>query len=339
MKSIFIHPLFVLAATCLAGGFIGIGCSSTTSSYGDAERPKAVDLYVAAVEAYHSGNHARAKDRLQLATRINPELRMAHSLLGDLYRAEGNYPAAREQYLAMTRLDPYTAANHYRLGLTYQFLQRFKDAAASYLRALELEPASWKSNMNLGLTYLALDQYDDAFKYVDMATRLAPKESQAWSNFGVVLDARAQFPQAESAYRKSLELGGNNVTTMMNLTSNLLNQEKPAEAGAVMQQAISLERTPVTLKRYGDTFMASRRFDEAIQQFDEALKLDARYLPALNEKGVAYIRIYDERELGLNDAPRIKALETWKQSLAINANQPRVQQWVRKWTEQRLFDQ
>lgn len=336
MKSFFQHPVVVLGLACMACGLVGIGCAESGSS--SVDRPKAVDLYVTAVEAYHAGDYAKAKDRLEVATRINPDLRMAHSLLGDLYRAEGRYDEAREQYRAMTELDPYTASNHYRLGLTYQFLQRFKEAAACYLRALELHPSDWKSNMNLGLTFLALEQYDDAFKYADMAARIAPKESQTWSNLGVVLDARGQFSEAESAYRKSLELGGNNVTTMMNLTSNLLNQNKPTEASAVMEQAIQQERNPVTLKRHGDTLLASRKYEQAIEQFDEALKLDPNYLPAINERGVAYIRIYDERELGLNDVPRMKALESWRQSLAIKSDQPRVQQWIRKWTEQRLFD-
>lgn len=336
MKSIFHHPCVVVGLACVVCGLAGIGCSGSASSAVD--RPKAVDLYVTAVAAYHAGDYAKARDRLEIATRINPELRMAHSMLGDIYRAEGRYDEAREQYRAMTELDPYTASNYYRLGLTYQFLHRFKEAAASYLRALELHPTDWKSNMNLGLTYLALEQYDDAFKYVDMATRIAPREAQAWSNLGVVLDARGQFSQAESAYRKSLELGGNNVTTMMNLTSNLLNQNNPTEASAVMEQAIQQERTPVTLKRYGDALLACREYDEAIEQFNKAMQIDPSYIPAINEKGVAYIRIYDERELGLNDVPRMKALESWRQSLAIKSDQPRVQQWIRKWTEQRLFD-
>lgn len=337
MMSLKQRNIVLTAAVSLSIVLGGLGCSSSTTGT-SAERPKAVDMYVAGVDAYKAGNMEVAKTRLELAVAANPDLRMAHSLLGDIYRAEGNYAAAREQYEATTRLDPYTASNHYRLGLTYQFLQMFKESTACYLRALELHPKDWKSTMNLGLAYLALDQYPDAIKYADAATRMAPKEAEAWSNLGVVYDSHLQFGQAEQAYRKALELGANNITTMLNLVSNLLNQNKPGEAAAVMQQVVNKDRRAITLTRYGNTLVAGRKFDDAIAQFDEALKLDARFVPALNEKGIAYIRIFEERELELNDAPRLKALDAWKQSLALKSDQPRVQQWLKKWTEQRLFD-
>jgi len=330
------HRSFLLATTGVLALWLG-GCSHSTSGP-TLERPKAVDLYVSGVQAHKAGNPAVAKTRLELAVSTNPELRMAHSLLGDIYRAEGNYLAARKQYEAMTRLDPYTAANHYRLGLTYQFLQMFKESAACYLRALSLAPTDWKSHMYLGLAYLALDQYDDAMKYADTATRLAPREAEAWGNLGVIYDSRGQFVKAERAYRTALELGANNRTSMLNLVSNLLNQAKPSEAAAVMQQVITTDRSALTLTRYGSVLLANRRFDEAIAQFDEALKLDARYVPAWNEKGIGYIRVFEERDLELNDASRVKALEAWNKSLALKPDQPRVQQWVRKWTEQRLFE-
>src|SRR4051812_28281442 len=67
--------------------------------------PHAVDAYVRAVGEYHSGNDARAIRDLQLATRANPNLMMAHSLLGDLYRSHGNLEGAAKEYQDTVRLD------------------------------------------------------------------------------------------------------------------------------------------------------------------------------------------------------------------------------------------
>lgn len=330
------QPLIAVGMGILVVSLLGYGCAARTST---PSRPRGVDLYVAGVSAYQAGDADKARRQLEWATQVNPELRMARSMLGDLYRSDGNYPAARRHYEALAKLDMYSAWNHYRLGITYQFLQMFKEAAASYLRALDLKPNDWQTNMNLGLTYMALDQSDDALKFVTNATRLAPEQAQTWSNLGVVFDARGDYTQAEQAYRKALELDNSHAETMLNLGANLTSQGKSAEALAVLEQVVMREQNPLTHKHYGDALMHNRRFDAAIREYDAALKLNDRYFPALNAKGMALIRVFQERDLELNDASRLAALESWSRSLAIHPHQPRIQALVKRWNDPKLFDE
>ncbi|HEY7087600.1 MAG TPA: tetratricopeptide repeat protein, partial [Tepidisphaeraceae bacterium] len=193
-----------------------------------------------------------------------------------------------------------------------------------------------KSNMNLGLVYLALGKIDQAVTYLERATRLDPQNASAWSNLGVALDARGSTVLAESTYRKALELDSSNVVTLQNLAQNLISQDKAPEAVNIMEQVLSRQDTPATRKRYADALARGKKYDDAMTQYDLALKADPKYLPALNEKAATYIRKYVDG-LELDDSLRVSALDLWKKSLAMNPNQPRVIESLKKWEKSSLF--
>ena len=327
---------WLFVAACIVPGLIGIGCARRRAAQAPATREQALNLYVESLQAYQSGDTQGAIKDLERATKANPDLIMARSKLGDLYRAQGDFEKALPQYEVLAQNDPYGVNNHYRLGLTYQLLNRLKEAAAAYLRALELDPKDPLTNMHLGLVYLALDQTDDALKYLRRATDLAPDTAEVWANLGAALDVKGDAPAAEAAYRKSLELNGLQDSTLLNLAFNLIAQRKASEAVSVMEQLIQRMNTPVSHRAYGDALTLANRFDEAIAQYDEALKLDRNYYPALNEKGNALIRRY-QKGLELDDEFRNAAIDAWKQSLALYSQQPHVEALIRQWSNNRLF--
>src|SRR5438132_7855031 len=135
MKRHAITLYFAVGLCVIALGVGGAGCKSNQP-----RGIKAIDRYVAAVQAYNSGDRERAVSDLVSATRANPDLIMATLLLGDLYREGGNYDGALKQYQRVVKMDSYGWENFYKLGVTYQFLQRLEEAAAAYLRALKLNP-------------------------------------------------------------------------------------------------------------------------------------------------------------------------------------------------------
>jgi len=137
-----------------------------------------MDVYVQGLDDIAVATRPRLLPIWSARRSSNPDLRMPHSVLGDIYFSGGNLERALVQYKEMVRLDPYAAVNHYRLGLTYQLMHKLQDAAAAYLRALQLDPRDPKTNMNLGLVYLALNQEEDALKYLRRATELAPNSAE-----------------------------------------------------------------------------------------------------------------------------------------------------------------
>lgn len=321
--------------TVSAAGLALAGCART----GTPRKPppeQALQFYVQGVQHNRAGDAQSAIDALERALAINPDLRMARSLLGDLYRARGDYLQASMQYEVITRNDPYTADNHYRLGVTYQFLERLQSAAGSYLRALSLDPKDSRSAMNLGTVYLAMGDFDQAVVYLEKSTQLAPESSQAWGNLGVALDARGSNVLAEAAYRKSLELDGISSVTLQNLGSNLIAQNKGAEAVAIWEEVLKTTDTPATRKRYADALASARRNDDALQQYDAVLNANPRYLPAINGKAAFYIKLYRDG-LEIDDAKRTAALELWRTSLRLNPNQPDIRAALTRWENPPLF--
>lgn len=322
------HVRLAAAGALVAAGLVG--CVAQQARQPVLVPPTAVEGYVQAVRAQRAGDSDAAITSLEGATAQNPDLTMARSMLGDLYKEKGQYVKAARQYKAATKLDPYTAKNHYNLGVAYQLLSRLQDALKAYLRALKLDPRDWQTNMNLGLVYLSLGRGNDAVAYTERATLLRPDSAAAFRNFGVALEAKRRYSAAELAYRRSLELEPDHPATLWNLSGVLLNQRKAKDAVVVSARLLAKEDSPRNRIRYADALVQARYYEEALVEYRAVLKADPRNYRALNGIGEAMIGKY-EKGLRLDDAVRDAALGAWRKSLALNPKQPRVQALVRKW--------
>jgi tetratricopeptide (TPR) repeat protein len=319
-------------AVCCAGliGVSGGGCAPRPAAPAPLKPPTAVEGYVQGVLAYRAGDSGQAIDSLEGATARNPNLTMARSMLGDLYKDKGDYAKAAVQYKAVTKLDPYTAKSHYKLGVAYQLLNRVQDALRVYLRALKLDPRDWQTNMNLGLVYLALGRGNDAIAYTERATLLQPDSAAAFRNFGVALESKKRYREAELAYRRSLELGPDHPATLWNLSGALLSQKKGKDAVTVAGLLVKREDTPRNRIRYADALVQSKEHEPALVVYRAVLAKDPKNYRALNGIGAALIGQY-ERGLRLDDATRDAALGAWRKSLALNPKQPKVQATLKRW--------
>ena len=314
--------------------FVVAGCTSNQNpQLTRTPHAPGVDLYVQGSEQLDEGKVDEAVATLASAIQVNPNLIMPRSLLGDIYRSRNQYALAADQYQALTQLDPYASDNYYYLGLCYQFLDRLKDSVATYLRALHLNPADAKSNMNLGLAYLALGKPDDAVRYIEKSTQLDPNSAAGWANLGVAYDACGEPLKAENAYRRSLELDSNQAATMENLGANLIQQGKTSAAIAILQEAIKRQDSAFAHKLLGDAYTMAKRDDDAVAQYQEAVRVDPNYTAGLNALASAMIAKY-EAGSELDDSLRRTAVSSWKKSLAFKPQQPQIAELVQKWDKQ-----
>ena len=316
----------------LFGVLVG-GCASSSSPGIKAAEPsKALDQYVSGYQAYKKGQTDLARQNFEAAVLNNPDLRMARVVLGEIYRNQNDYNLAARQYEVLVRLDPYTLNNHYYLGVSYQFLTRYKESAVAYLKGLKLSPNDFKSNMNLGTVYLSVGETEEAVRYLDKATQLDPNSSVAWSNLGVALDAKNSLVLAETAYRKALERNPDSQAIMQNLANNLVAQKKVGESKMLWEQIVSKNKTSFSQTKLAETYTAALEFPQAMKLLDEVIGRDPRYVPAINAKATSLIHQYELSGF-TDDKLRIAAVDLLQRSLAINGNQPRVTDELKKWAK------
>ena len=324
-------PLFGLLVS--AAMLLPAGCAPETAT---PAKVQGNEEYVHGALAYQEGDRERAIAALQSALRENPDLIMARFLLGSIYRDKGEYESAAEQYKRVVELDPFVYSNHYNLGLMYHLLDRLQDAAASYLQALKLNPQDVKSNMNLGLVYTALGRADLGLPYARKATEIDPRSAEAFANYGVVLDSLRQYPQAEAAYRRAMELDSARVETPVNLASNLVSQKRYREAISVFEQVLKTKDSSLLRQRYGHALLLACRTDDAIKQFQNAIAQNAGNYQAYNGIGDALLGQYRASAM-LDEKKRSEALASWKKSLELNPNQPRISALIKEYSEGQLF--
>lgn len=337
------HPLehfrrsrLPVAASALALAAFVSGCAKTPSPAGPPLTGSAMDLYVEGALAYRTGNKQRAEQALDAALSRDPHHIMAHTLKATLLRERGDYAAAAQQFQRVTELDPYVAQNHYNLGLMYHYLNRLQEAAAAYLQALNLNPQDVKSNTNLGVVYVALGKPELGLDYARRAVEMDTKSAEAWANFGVVLDALTRHADAEIAYRRALELDPERVETSINLAGNLASQNRYKDAITVYETVLTKSDLPMLRQRYGYALFRAGRYEDAISQFQLTLKSNPRSTNALNGIGDALLAQYHQSAM-LDEKKRTGAVGYWKQSLEVNAEQPRIAALVKEYTNNRLF--
>jgi tetratricopeptide (TPR) repeat protein len=332
----------------MSGGFvplprgivIGLGCCALLSGCGSDQPPvdsatPGLHDYVQGAEALDAGNQAEAQQQLSAAVAVNPNLTMAQILLGDIYRAENQYQLALPHDQAATHLDPYTAENFYHLGVSLEFLNRLEESAGAYLHALHLEPSETPARVNLGTVYIALGRTTDAVDILREATVRDPNSAAAWANLGIALDATSDLPGAEHAYKQSLECGGPQANTLLNLAANLIAQRKGPEAANVCRTLLASTDSAVAHKRFGDALVLCNQLDAAMAQYQLALARNPRYYEVMNQVGYLLIHRY-EQGMELDESLRKQALADWRKSVAIAPDQPRVAMWIETWKNQPL---
>lgn len=292
--------------------------------------PRGVEKYVQGVQAQKSGNIDQAIVSLTEATSINPELTMARSMLGDLYKEKGQFESAAHEFEAVTKLDPYTGRNFYKLGVVYHLLARLQEAIGAYMQAMKLDPRDWESSMNLGLVHLALGEKDEAIADLTRATILNPGAAAAFSNLGVALDSVGKHVEAEAAYRRALELAPDDSPALSNLAANLMTQKKYRDATIVLTHLLEVSDTPSNHKRRGDALALVGRSDEAATEYRAALEKEPENYQALNGLGAALIAKY-RQGFQLDEKARSAAVEAWEKSLTVRPGQTRVDDLIKRW--------
>lgn len=165
----------VALACLLLGGCIS---STTGSSAPEANNSEAAELnYQLGARYYNAGNYSLAKDRLILATKLDPRLAKAYSTLALTYEALDNARLARDAYESAVRVAPrnFEVRNAHAVFLCRQ--SDYVEAQKNFERAM-----NHVENDNAEVTM---------------------------TNAGICMAQKPDVAQAEQYYRKALDRNPN----------------------------------------------------------------------------------------------------------------------------------
>jgi Flp pilus assembly protein TadD len=130
------------------------------------------------------------------------------------------------------------------------------------------------------LRLIGESRFKDAAELLEPVVRGAPKYFQAWYNLGVCYQRTGRLAEAETAFQRAVEIDGN-AWAQLALAKVQVAQDEPREAIPHLEAVTRLQPTlPEGWFLLGEAYRMSGRNEEARRQYQEALAVEPRYLPA-----------------------------------------------------------
>jgi tetratricopeptide (TPR) repeat protein len=228
---------------------------------------------------------ARKQIRKLLKLRNAAEL---HNVLGEVEEKSGNYLTATNKFQRAARMDP-SESNIFYWGSELNFHQTLNPAIEVFSEGVNQYPRSPRLAVGLGHALYWSDQYDDAVKALVKATDLSPSDpcpsyflNKAYQHSHNQADqmikrfqhfARLRPQDSRAVYYYAMSLWKGKQTTASSLF--LIQVE------SVLKRAVQLDPSFAQAHlELGNLYSQQDRYEEAIPEYQQAIKLDARLVDA-----------------------------------------------------------
>jgi tetratricopeptide (TPR) repeat protein len=168
-----------------------------------------------------------------------------------------------------------------------------------------------------GVALAKLSRYDEAISCFDIAIMLNPKSANLRMNRGDSLSKQGRIEESIKSFDNALMLDVNNSRAWSLKARLLINQKKYEAALECLDKATQITNEKVLWNDKGFTLAGLGRYQEAIQSYENGLKIDPNYDVTLNNKGLALYRLGKYQE-AINCFDRILILNPNIKHVLIN---------------------
>ena len=226
---------------------------------------------------------AEAREQLQklIALRDSAEL---HSLLGEVEEKSRNYVASAAQYEQAARMES-SEQNILNWGAELLLHQTFAPAIEVFKAGTQRFPQSAQLQNGLGIALYGAGQIDDAAGAFFRASDLAPTNSLPLTFLGKACDGASPDIVAQIRSRLQSQMSHDSQSAQLNddLAACLWKEgpidSRPKLAGQIeslLRNALALDPNySDAYFRLGNLYAEQHRYEDAVAQYDRALKLGA----------------------------------------------------------------
>lgn len=309
----------VLSMTGCGGG--GPGGKKNESVVNATDRSET--LLASGEGAMRRGDRQRALAELTRAIEINPTLTRAHLNIADIHRGERDYALAEASYRRAAEIEPRNFDAQYYDGLMLHVLDRLVEAVRAYLRALAIRPNDFDANLKIASAYYQLDEMPQAVEYARHAVKLKPDSGPARFQLGAVQAAMNDHESAVREYQQAAELVPLTPDLLLNLAESYGRLGRYNEMLNTLTQVVKTEPSAAAYERMGFAHWRLEQFDLAHTDFEQSLRMEADYFPALNGLGVSFLRRWKDSD-EKDSAARLEGVKLLRRSMQIKRDQPKV---------------
>ena len=218
------------------------------------------------------GDRAESIAQLSEAVKLRPKSAEAHNSLGEAYNAAGDAKSARPEFEKAVAIEPKHAQAHVNLAAALLQADEAEPAAPHLDTAIRLfgkSPDSAYPRYLRAKVYAERRDFAKAAADLDEAVALRPDFAEAWSDLGEARKNLFDDDGALAAYRKAVELSPEDAVARTRLGSKLLDAVKTHEAVEQLQEAVRLD--PKNQSALNALLLALRR-DGQTEQADAVKK-------------------------------------------------------------------
>jgi Tfp pilus assembly protein PilF len=173
----------------------------------------------------------------------------AHLNLGLVYQNLGQNDLAETSYKNAVQLVSDFIPARFNLANLYNALGRNKDAEQQFHQIIELEPDNGEAYYSLGLLMAEEKRLEEAEDYLEKAAVIIKANPRVFYNRGLCLQHLGSQDEAEVVYLKTLDIDGNDYSTIYALTTLYVQQRNWKEAEIRAKHLLRLNPESVEVKQ------------------------------------------------------------------------------------------
>jgi tetratricopeptide (TPR) repeat protein len=150
--------------------------------------------------------YLEARNALEQALRLNPNLAEAWYNLGNIAFHKKNFKEALACYERAATSDPKMATVYTQIGLTLLEMGNVSSAYKPLEKALELDSSEYLANLGLSEYYRKAKDGTKALQEAQKALLIEPSDPNVHNILGIAYECTRDFEKAERSYKHALEL-------------------------------------------------------------------------------------------------------------------------------------
>jgi tetratricopeptide (TPR) repeat protein len=229
-----------------------------------------------------------------------------HDMLGAVDEESGDYVAAVNEYQSAAHMDP-SESNLFDWGGELLMHQTSGPAIQVFSAGLERYPDSPRLALGLGLALYLQGSYDDAVKALMRATDLAQADPRAYYFLSKAYDQSPnQAAEVTDRFRRFAELRPKDADAKFDYAMSLWKGKRSETDLAYLSQVEALLKKSIALDpsssqahlQLGNLYSQLRKYDQAVPEYKEALRLSADIPDAHFRLGQAYVHLGQQELAG-----------------------------------------